>query len=145
MEFLVACRWHPFGSHRRHCFPVLVFYQSQRLGNGRSDTLSLRHAHVVHCFYCVSCSLGMEQVERATAQMGSCCHLLAYCRFILSHHAYSYARSGLLGLESVLFHLGLRHCRNCYEFLPAEGSQQFGNHLFRWHGTFCVGCFQASY
>lgn len=44
MEFLVACGWHPFGSHRRHYFPVLVFYQSQWLGNGRSDTLSLWYA-----------------------------------------------------------------------------------------------------
>ena len=35
--------------------------------------------------------------------------------------------------------------RNSHEFFPAEGSQQFGNHLFRRYGTFRVGCFQASH
>ena len=68
-------------------------------------------------------AISMEQVEGAAAQMGSCRHLLAHCRFLLSYHPDCDARTRLLGMEPLYLHLGVRHCRNCDELCQAQGPQ----------------------
>ena len=92
-----------------------------------------------------SCHFCLEQVEGTSAQMGSCRHLLAYCRFLLPYHAHSHARTGLLGMEPFYLYLGLRHCRNRHEFCQAQGPQQLRDALLCRHGSLCSRCLQASY
>lgn len=75
--------------------------------------------------------------------MGSCSHLLAYCRFLLAYHFDSDARSGILGMEPFHLYLDLRHCRNRHELRKAQGSQQLRNDLFCRNGVIRTRGFQA--
>ena len=137
---MVACRRHPDGRCRRSHLPLLVLYHAQRMGHGRHHPLPVRYADVLHRLNGLPCCFCLEQMEGATAQMGPCRHLLAYCRFLLANHAHCDARPGILGMESLYLYLGLRHCRNHHEFCQTQGSQQPGDHLLCRHGIVGTGC-----
>ena len=109
-------------SDLRH-LPLLVLYHAQRMGHGRHHPLPVRYADVLHRIYHLPRYLCMEQVEGATAQMGSCRHLLAHCRFLLSYHPDCDARTRLLGMEPLYLHLGMRHSRHGDELCQTQGPQ----------------------
>ena len=144
MELLVACRWYPFGCCCRQHLLILVLYHAQRMGHGRHHPLPVRYADVLHRIYHLPRHLCMEQVEGATAQMGSCRHLLAHCRFLLSYHPDCDARTRLLGMEPLYLHLGMRHSRHGDELCQTQGPQQSGDALLCGHGIIGTCRIQAS-
>ena len=113
----------PDGRCRRSHLPLLVLYHAQRMGHGRHHPLPVRYADVLHRIYHLPRHLCMEQVEGAAAQMGSCRHLLAHCRFLLSYHPDCDARTRLLGMEPLYLHLGMRHSRHGDELCQTQGPQ----------------------
>ena len=73
------------------------------MGHSWYYSLPVWNVDVVHRLNNLPCHFCLEQMEGAIAQVGSCSHLLAYCRFLLAYHFDSDARSGILGMEP--FHL----------------------------------------
>ncbi len=82
------------------------------MGHGRYYPLPVRYADVLHRLNDLPRHLCLEQMEGATAQVGSCRHLLAHCRFLLAYHPDCDARTGILGMEPFYLYLGMRHCRH---------------------------------
>ena len=103
---------------------AIFLYWCFTMHNGWATAgIILRYADVLHRIYHLPRHLRMEQVEGATAQMGSCRHLLAHCRFLLSYHPDCDARTRLLGMEPLYLHLGMRHSRHGDELCQTQGPQ----------------------
>ena len=113
------------------------------MGHSWYYSLPVWNVDVVHRLNYLPCHLCLEQMEGAIAQVGSCSHLLAYCRFLLAYHFDSDARSGILGMEPFHLYLDLRHCRNRHELRKTQGSQQLRNDLFCRNGVIRTRGFQA--
>ena len=62
------------------------------------------------------------RVERTTAPLGPCCHLLAHCRLLLSADTHSTTHPRLLGLGTLLVRVAVCHCRHHHQFYPTEGA-----------------------
>ena len=61
-------------------------------------------------------------------------HAAIYWHIAVASHVDSPARTRLLGLESVLLRMAMRHCRHHCQLHSPEGTFQFRDTLFRRHG-----------
>ena len=84
-------------------------------------------------------------MEGASAPLGPCCHLLAYCRQLFSAYTHRPAPARLLGVGTVSVCMAMRHSRYMCELPSAERTLQCGDLLFYRHGTECAGSLQATY
>ena len=102
---VARCRHH--ARHRSGCdIPDMVCPCPQRMGHYGRDTLSLWHAMLLHRLHHLPCLAGLNKVERAPAQMGSCRYLLAHRRFLFPHYTHCHAQRRRLGVVAFHFCVG---------------------------------------
>ena len=132
---MVACRGYHDWRRGGRDIPDMVRPFRQRMGHGRSDTLPLRHAMLIHRLYRLPRHQGAVDAQGAAAQLGPCRHLLAHCRFLFAHNAHCHATGGSLGVGALCFCMDGSNSGNGDEFRKAQGAQLSGDRLLRAHGA----------
>ena len=84
MECRVAWRRCRDGRGVRHHLPRVVFPGGQQLGQVGGDPLPLWHVGLVCGLDALPLNQTSLEVEGAAQEVGSCCHLLAYRRFVFA-------------------------------------------------------------
>ena len=123
MELVVAFRRCGDGRGRRHRVPDILYRSSERMGYGWRIAISLRYALLVYSLNGVSCAECTKRMEGEIAQMGPCCHLLAYRRQLLATDADGTERGRRMGMGTVRVYMDVCHRGHGDEFQKTEGPQ----------------------
>ena len=84
-------------------------------------------------------------MERKTAKLGSCRHLLAHCRQLFSAYAHCPTRTRILGMDAFRVCMDLCHCGHYRQPQAVEGTFTSRNLLFRGNGPIDTRGFQAAH
>ena len=134
MELVEPRGWHRHGRSLRSDIPGNGIPRGEPLGTTGSVPLPLRHAGLLYSLYRLPRTAFLRthaqagagrsslRVERTTAPLGPCCHLLAHCRLLLSADTHSTTHPRLLGLGTLLVRVAVCHCRHHHQFYPTEGA-----------------------
>lgn len=145
MEHMVTCRRHTDGSGRGSGSHHNMLTGRQPMGTRRRGTVSVRDDSILCSLNGISCHATPQPMEGKAAPLGPCRHLLAHSGKLFAAHPRRLAPTGILGMESVLIRMAMRHSGHGGQLCTSQGTQQHRDRMFCGYGAFGACGFQTTY
>jgi len=130
MEHMVTCRRHTDGSGRGSGIHHNMLTGRQPMGTRRRGTVSVRDDSILCSLNGISCHATPQPMEGKAAPLGPCRHLLAHSGKLFAAHPRRLAPTGILGMESVLIRMAMRHSGHGGQLCTSQGTQQHRDRMF---------------